>query len=447
MAEERMDPFEVRLAARLEAFAAIPIRPVDADAVASAVVSRRRWPWPAHRTNVVPLPGAMWVFLALAAAIVAGLLVGSLLQQLHPQSRRPLVLATEIGLYVGEVGQQPSTGLTLVRDDGSFINPRWSPTGDRIAVLHGPAIAPQVRTEGALPLTPVPFTLEATSLLVLDDQGATLSTWPGPIVDFAWAPPDADGASLLALKGADGAITVVDADGRIVGSVSAAPLLAAAIGGPDEPALLPSRIAWASPTVVVYADGARVDALDVKASGRIVTVASVGPAPSAASRMTAIATSSDGMHLAFLVAPCDAGCTGQVRTAMLPRSYSSSAGGAPSGRGILQSVPATTGLTWTEDASAVLAWPLLASSAQHGAARTAPTDAVLAGRDTVAAWTRLAADGSGRVIVMNSFPAFNDQHFDAWLVDPAGGATRLAARSLGVDLRAATNPADEVASR
>src|SRR3954468_14330802 len=100
MAEDRMDPFEARLAQRLEAYAAIPVRPVDADAIASTVMSRRRSPWAGRRFDVGPVPAAVWVFLAFAAAIVAGLLVGALLQQLHPQARRPLVLATEIGLYV-----------------------------------------------------------------------------------------------------------------------------------------------------------------------------------------------------------------------------------------------------------------------------------------------------------------------------------------------------------
>jgi hypothetical protein len=433
MVERDMDPFEARLAQRLEAYAAIPVRPVDADAIASAVIARRRRPWVSHWLDTARLPTLAWIVVALAAAIAGGLFIGSLLQQLHSHPRQPLVLATETGLYVGEVGQRPETGLTLLRDDGSWIEPRWSPAGDRIAVLHGQPIPPQAGTAGAPPNTAMPFALGAAALIVLDDQGSTLQTWPGPVVDFAWSPVAPDGTSLLAFKRSDGELTVVDEAARVVGDVATAPVPADA---PSEPLLLPARIAWASPNVVLFADGDHVSALDLARPGASVPVAAAGPSAPPGSRVTALATTSDGRHIAFIVAPCEAGCLGQVRIAILPSGYASPNGAVPRGRDILVSVEAATGLTWTDDGRWVFAWPLLASAAQHTAPRRAVVNSVLEGRDTVAAWTRLAGDGSGRLIVMNSFPAFNDRHFDAWLVDPDGVATRVAARSLGLDLRA-----------
>ena len=163
MAELDMDAFEARFAERLVSFAAITVAPVDADAVArSVVVTRRQW-W-LGRSQVMRLPTLAWVIVAIATAIVGGLVAGALLQHLRAPAGPPLVIALEDGLYVGEVvaGER-----RRIRDDGMFIAPRWSPDGSLIAVLHGPPVPPQAGV-GGRPSAPNRFKLRPDELLVLD---------------------------------------------------------------------------------------------------------------------------------------------------------------------------------------------------------------------------------------------------------------------------------------
>jgi len=431
MAEMDMDAFEARFAERLATYAAIPVAPIDADSIAHEVVGVRPGPRGSLRLVGLRVPAVAWVLLALATAVAAGLIAGALLHRLAPTPRPSLVLATETGLYLGEPGEGTQSGLTLLRDDGSFIGPRWSPNGTLIAVIHGPPIPPQPGTEGALPLTPALYRLVATDLLVLRPDGTTAFAFPGAVAGFAWAPIGADGASLLAVQTASGEIAVLDAGGRRVGGSGARGL---EIDRSLEATLLPPRLVWASPTVLLFADARGVSAMDVASPDKLTTVVGMGSDAGPDDRVTALAVTPDGSALALLVAPCDTGCDGEVRFARLPREFDGSAEPGPDGRSLAAIVGAATSLSWQDDGEHVLAWPLLASSGDR-ATRLAASDGAVDTRDVVAAWTRRVADGSSRTLVVTRFSAFNDRHFDAWLMAADGSATRIGERSLGADLR------------
>jgi hypothetical protein len=428
MAEHDMDTFESRFAERLGSYASIPVAPVDADAIANAVVAApRRWP-PVIRMLDSRLPAAAWVIVALATAIAAGIVAGALIQHFRSPPGPSLVLALEDGLYVGEVAPGERR---RIRDDGMFITPRWSPDGRLIAVLHGPSVPPQAGA-GAQPRTPVRFDLRPDELLAIDPDGRTVFSYPGPIVEHAWAPPGDDGRSLLAVGTADGRLVVLTDDGRAVAEWGwDVP--------PEDPAfdgdLSPPRLAWASPTRLLAGLGGAIVAFDARDRSGPVTVASPGPA-----RVTAVAVSPDGGIVAFLAADCTARCSGEVRVASLSPAMPKVATGVPSGRGILADVEASTALSWTADGSAVLAWPHIAPVGD-AAIRRAPIDAspVLANRDIHPAWARYAPDGSGRFALLNVYPAYGDRHFDAWLLEPDGRATRIGERSLGFDVRSGTS--------
>lgn len=427
MAEPDMDAFEARIAQRLNSFAAIPVAPVDADAVARTVVDTRRswWWWQSRGSHALQLSPLAWVVLALAA----GLLAGALIQLVRPAPAPPLVIALEDGLYVGEL--DPASR-HRIRDDGTFILPRWSPDGARIAVLRGPPIPPQFNAGGP-PLTGNPFDVRPDELLLLDANGSTLAEHPGPITDLAWGPPDDDGRSLLVVGTAAGRIVVLDDDGQVVAEW-------AWEARPDDDALdgdlSPPRVAWASPTRLVAGLGGDIVAFDARDGS--------GPAPVAGSglpHVTAVAVRPEGDLVAFLAADCFRRCKGEVHVTDVSPPVSEASSAAPAGRRLLEGVEASTALSWSADGAAVLAWPQIVPVA-GGDVRRAPVDLspVLSTRDIFVPWARYAPDRSGRFALLNSYPAFNDRHFDAWLLDNDGRATRIAKRSLGFDLRSAGAP-------
>ncbi len=426
MTERDMDTFEDRFARRLSRHAAIPVTRVDADAIARAAVAARR---PLRRLLVswTRLPALGWVVIALGMAIAAGLLAGALLQLVRQPSGPSLVLALEDGLYVGE---PDSASRQRLRADGTFIQPRWSPDGRHIAVLHGPPVSPQINA-GAPPRTPNRFELRPDELLVLDADGTTVSRYPGPITDHAWGPPGDDGRSLLAVGTKDGRIAVLGDDGRTIAEWAWDAL-------PDDPAfdgdLSPPRLAWASPTRLVAALGGEVVAFDARDGSGPAPVASPGLA-----RVTSVAAGPGGNVVAFIAADCVARCMGAVRVVRVPDVPSSAP--APAGRIVLPAVEASTALAWASDGETILAWPFLAPVGDRTTTRV-PIDRapVLVNRDIVPAWARYAPDGSGRYALLNVYSAFDDRHFDAWLLDDDGQATRIGVRSLGFDLRPPTAP-------
>lgn len=420
MAEVEMDPFEARFEARLRAYAAVPYTPADADAVAHAAASSRRsglahWPLLGIR-----VPALVWLALALLLAIAGGILAGALLQLVHPQPPAPLVIATETGLYLGDAD---GGSLRALREDGSFLLPRWSPRGDRIAVLHGPPIPAQIGAEGGLPRTPVEFNLVVSEALILDDHGSTLGRYPAGATDLAWSPAGDDGASLLAVRLTSGDVVVLDDLGRVVADL-----------GLDDPVdaagantFLPSGLAWASPTVLVAATGNRLVRFDAAAPDSAPPFVAL-----ADGRINGVAVSPNGALAAFMVAGCRLDCEGELRVIRVP-PYAPSSDPAPNtGRAMATGIAATTAPSWIDDRW-VLTWPTL-TDYNGGRARPLAIGRIEA-LDVVAPAARPAADGSGRMIVLAQYPYFNDRHFDAWLLDPDGTPHRLARRTLGFDLR------------
>ena len=423
MAERDLQQFEARLAERLAAYAAIPVPPVDATAVASDVAgeaaSRRR----VAGLRVPRVAAVAWVLLALAAAAAAGLLVGALLNDRGPVPR--LVLALEDGLYLADANGQDRR---LVRDDGSFLLPAWEPEGTRFAVMHGPPIPGQPGASDGRPLTPDPFPLVADELLILDASGRTHASVTGPLVGFAWATPDADRPARLAARRVDGSVVVVDEDGRILFDRHVADAVP-----PDDAPLLRPGLAWLGPGTLLVASGPEVMRVDLGSESEPHAVVRID-----AGLINDLAPSPDGRSLAFVLASCRAGCVGEARVARVESAPPAGAA-APAGRGLITDLEASTALSWAADARHVLAWPNVADNSGGSTVR-APTATVLEQRDVVPAWTRYARGGSGAILAMNAYPFFNDRHFDLWLVGPDGTATRLAQRSLGADLRAVAGP-------
>jgi hypothetical protein len=414
--------FERRLAARLTAHAAIPVAPVDADAIAHGIVRTGRTT--PLRVRWARLPAVAWVLLALATAAAATVLAAALLQSRDPGL--PMALATETGLYLAE---DDGSGARLLRADGSWIAPRWSPSGDLIAVLHGPPIPPQTGADGGPPRTPARFQLEATEVVVLDAAGVERFRVPGAAIGFAWSPPSEDGTSLLAVRRADGSVAVADADGRLLEHAIPADDAWTDVDAP----LLQPGLAWAGPDVLLAVRRGEVlrAALGARAAAGVSTVARTSTG-----RINAIAVGPDGRTLAFVRAACRSGCAATARFVRLGAGAPSSTSALPDGRPAVDGIDAATAVSWRDDGQRILAWPFLAPSGDAIVLR-APTAPVLENRDVVPGLARLAPDGSGRVILMNQYPFFDDRHFDAWLVDPDGTATRVAQRSLGFDIRAA----------
>jgi hypothetical protein len=431
MTETEMRAFERAFERRLQQHAAIPIRPVDADAIAQAVVAsgRRRRAWGDALHRAVPRPLA-WIAVALLviAGILGGLVAGGLLQRSSPLGGAPMVLAAEDGLFLASADGRTRV---LLRDDGMFLGPRWSPAGDRIAVLHGDEIPPQVGEPGAPPLTGTAYALAARELLILDVAGSTQFAVPGPTRDMAWGPRGADGRELLAVGTTDGRVIVLDGTGDV--------LVAASRLVPEEPvdlqALSPPGLAWTPAGDLLFTSGSRVLVLS---SADIAGAAALEPAvvlDEAGNRVNAIAVSPDGTTLAYVTAACLTGCRGEVRTARL------TAGEGPGGNGprfvgdlavLRDGVLPTTRVDWAPDGS-LLAWPSITTPGGPG---RAVTDAPLATeRDTVAGWVRWATDGSGTVLGMSQYSAFNDRNFEAWIAAPDGSARLIGRRVLGLDLR------------
>ncbi|HEX5826199.1 MAG TPA: hypothetical protein VFY23_01650, partial [Candidatus Limnocylindrales bacterium] len=282
--------------------------------------------------------------------------------------------------------------------------------------------------DGGPPRTPARFPLEATEVVVLDAAGAERFRVPGPAIGFAWSPPADDGTSLLAVRRANGSVAVAGADGR---------LLEHGIP-PDDPwtdvdaPLLQPGLAWAGPGVLLAVRGAEV--LRAELGPRAATGVSTA-ARASAGRINAIAVGPDGRTLAFVGAACRTGCEATARLVRVGAGPSSSASALPEGRTAVDGIDAATAISWSDDGKRFLAWPFIAPSGDAIVLR-APTAPVLENRDVMPGLARLASDGSGRVILMNQYPFYDDRHFDAWLVDPDGTARRVAQRSLGLDIRA-----------
>jgi Tol biopolymer transport system component len=132
MDEQMLSPFEARLSARLRPYAERAVVPVDAAAVAHAVVSLR----PRTRTMWTQQGARMLVRLALAALLLLALIAAALL---IPGVHRPdalggnglIVFATKDSINVANA--DGSAARILVSGLGEASFPTWSPDGTRIA--------------------------------------------------------------------------------------------------------------------------------------------------------------------------------------------------------------------------------------------------------------------------------------------------------------------------
>jgi hypothetical protein len=421
--------FEARLAARLDAHAkAAGQAPTHGIALTTARGAMRSRParrgrgaWLHALLSPAGVPIPLWLVLALLLA--AASIVGVAARQLAAPPM-PLVLSTETGLYLGAEGGDQ---LRPVREDGSYIAPRWSPSGDLIAALHGPPIRPQAGAAGGLPRTSVPYRLEVTSVRVLRPDGVLVLEVPGPAAGFVWGRARSDGRQLLAVRSVDGGIVILDATtGALVADVHADDPYPA----DEEPALMGPGIAWASADELLVADGAEIRGISVDTG-----TAPRSVARAAGGRINAIDVSADGRSAAFVVAPCRRGCRGELRVVTLAPGGPAERSDPAAGRRVASDIEASTVPRWSSDGTALDAWPYRFQTSTGAPATSLPTDPMIASRDVVGAWTRPADDGTNRHLVTDSYPYFNDRHFSAWIVDPDGAARRVSNRTLGIDLR------------
>jgi hypothetical protein len=427
MTDRDMDAFEARLEVRLRAHAAVPVAPVDADAVAHAAAVAQRGGlrhWPAFGFR---MPALAWVALAIALAIAGGVLAAAALDLVHPKPVGPLVLATETGLYLGD---ESGTNLRTLRDDGSFLLPQWSPRGNRIAVLHGPPIPAHMGASGGLALTPAELPLTVSDVLILDDQGRTIGQHDGAAYGFAWGPPGPDGSSLLAVRLLSGDVVVLDARGRGVADLG----LSDPVTAPDDDAFLASGLAWASPTLLIVADGARLIRFDAAEPTRTPAFVQLIDG-----RINGIGVSPNGKIAAFVVAGCRRTCLGEMRAVRIPPYVPTTDPSANQGRGMASDVEASIVPTWLDD-EWVLTWPNTIKYDCCGRPRRLPS--VPAPQNVTASSVRPAADGTSRTIVLAEYSAFNDRHYDAWLLGADGTVRRVGERSLGFDMRPASAAGD-----
>jgi hypothetical protein len=416
MTERERLVFEHAFEQRLRAYAAIRVPPVDADAVAAGVVRRGRHDLGQARRGLLGLPvAARWAIVAIAilGAATVGLMVGALLQRQEAIGGGAVVIAEEDGLYLGSPGIAP----TLIRDDGSFFMPRWSASGTHLAVLHGPPLPPQWATDPGGGPQPVQYWLQPDELVVLDAAGTTEFAIPGPIREFAWGPPGANGTDRLAVGMADGSIRVLDATGADIATAQREPRTDTL----DDQVLSPPGFAWTPDGRVLFASGPRVLALD-PTGGEAREPSLVVESDRAF--VSSIATSRDGTSLAFVAADCRAYCTGELRIFGL-------SDGAE--RVLEPAIRAETQLNWAPDGATILAWPSVIRVDGSGADRPA-AGSVLETRDVQSSLTRWAADGSGRIVVVTAYPFYNDRRFDGWLVEPDGSVSRFGRLILGFDL-------------
>lgn len=407
--------FERRLEARLKSFADVSVPPVDADAVARAAVGSTRPWWPAMRLPALPRSLA-WVLVAAATALaLAGaLLLVAALRKADPLAATPVVVAFEDGLYL--VGAERDDR-RLLRDDGSFMLPAWSPSGDRIAVIHGPPLPGRPAT-GVARSRPEEFRFEPDELLVLDGDGATLYRARGPVREAAWGPPGTDRQDLLAVGLAGGELLVLDGVGRVVAS---APRVASR-DALDQQALGPPGLAWDASGWLLYASGPEVRALDVT-TGRDHPLLRADAGVAAA-----IAARPGGGGFAYVDAACSALCEGRlVEVAWRP-------GSAAERRAAWPLAVAGVRPSWTADDRDIVAWPNAYPSGGGPARRLEA--ATRAGHLEVAPTSVRAQAGTpGRLLALTSYPAFNDRRFDAWVLAPDGTAARVGKFVLGFDVR------------
>ncbi len=180
-------------------------REMSAAALDEALRSARRLPqrrgvrawfagsgaWPAERQfGALAVPNGLRLALVLAlllSAVVLAALVGARLLAPDPVPPGALVYATDGGLFIANAdGSNPKA----IRTDGPYRDPRWSPAGDTIAVLHG------------LPASGDPAPLGYELLMVRPDGVVTGrvdlggTQFPG---GYEWLPTGAGERDLLAL--------------------------------------------------------------------------------------------------------------------------------------------------------------------------------------------------------------------------------------------------------
>jgi hypothetical protein len=412
--------FERRFEARLRSFADIPVPPVDADAVAAAVGSTRPW-WPAVRLPALPRPLALVLLAAATALALAGaILAAAALRKDDPLAATPVVVAFEDGLYL--VGTD-RTDRRLLRDDGSFMLPAWSPSGDRIAVIHGPPLPGRPAT-GVARSRPEEFRLEPHELLVLDAGGSTVFRVRGAIRDLAWGPAGTDGQDRLAVGLAGGELQVLDGSGRVVTRAARVP----STGSLDQQVLGPPGLAWDASGWLLYTSGPAVRALD-PTTGRDLPLleADAGVAASIAARP-------GGGGFAYVDAPCAALCGGHlVEVAWTPGSIAERRTSWPL---------AIAGVrpSWTADGRDIVAWPS-AYPSDGGPARRLAGAASMGHLEVAPSSVRVLTDTPGRLLALTSYAAYEDRRFDAWVLAPDGTAARVGTSVLGFDERPGTQRA------
>lgn len=393
------DVFERGLEERLRAYAGLSIPPVDADAIAAAVVGRARsagLTWPSTRNGAA---GLVWLLALVGLVSLAALVAGSLLR-VEAAPDRPLLFSTRLGgLYVADaVGKQ---GLAIASDH-RYADPRWSPDGQTIAVLHGnPASLEE---------------LPAAELLLLRPTGEVVGRIDGPIRAFAWVGSVETGFAVAAIRQSDRNIVVVRSDGRQI-----VDLRASAFPAP------PSALTALPPTdddpggLLVSAARSLVAVTDLESGGRVGrTVATVPDG-----QINAPIVSPDGAGLVYLHASCDRSCLGEVVLHAMADGRA---------RTIAGRVHADLAPSWTRSGDAVVVWPNVIPVI-GGPPTAFNGDARIRNLDIGRWWTRAAPDGRG-VWFFRQFPGHDDRRWELWAIDaPAAAPRRLLKDITGADLR------------
>ena len=180
--------------------------------------------------------------------------------------------------------------------------------------------------------------------------------------------------------------------------------------------------------------GLRIGPATARSRGAILRPVEV--ATSDLARINALAVSPDGASLAFVAADCATNCVGSAYAVPLLPLSDVAPVAFREHAALWSGVRASTRLDWSADSRTILAWPVTITVGDASVRRVS-SGTTLEAREPIAGSARWAPDRSGRILVLNLYSYFNDRHFDAWLVEADGTATRIGVRSLGFDVLAA----------
>ena len=320
-----MSDFEARFERRIQAYAGVPVRPIDADAVAHATVRANRRSalgWPVWPRAMRPAALALIALAAMAAALVGSAL---LLRDSTPPGA--LVFARDDGIYIADRdGGNPHR---ILQGTG-YADPRWSSDGRLIAVA---------RLTGS-----EEFHL-SSELIVLTPEGSVTGRAAGPVTSFAWGPEGSAFEDRIAFTTIDVAgdaiskIKVVDSTGAVV--VELAPTVYGSIY---------STIAWVSGRTpdgdpgLIWSEAGTIwySEVETATGGPIALAAELSDAA-----VRNVAVSPDRSTIAYTVAACGFACNGELWVVPV--------GGGPPTL-VDDQIAANTWLSWSADGRSVVVY-------------------------------------------------------------------------------------------